>query len=54
LFKFPIRLSAQARYAAGTLEILQSFFGGTPIRKEYLIIDGGTLAGTGATSYKLT
>jgi formate dehydrogenase len=25
-------LSAQARYAAGTLEILQNFFGGTPIR----------------------
>lgn len=47
-------LSAQARYAAGTLEILESFFGGTPIRDEYLIVDSGMLAGTGATSYKLT
>lgn len=46
-------LSAQARYAAGTLEILQNFFDGTPIRKEYLIVDGGGLAGTGANSYKL-
>jgi formate dehydrogenase len=47
-------LSAQARYAAGTLEILQSYFEGTPIREEYLIVDGGNLAGTGAKSYKLT
>ncbi|QBR01092.1 NAD-dependent formate dehydrogenase [Paraburkholderia pallida] len=47
-------LSAQARYAAGTLEILQSFFGGTPIREEYLIVDGGNLAGTGRASYQLT
>jgi formate dehydrogenase len=47
-------LSAQARYAAGTLEILESYFGGTPIRDEYLIVDGGMLAGTGARSYKLT
>ncbi len=47
-------LSAQARYAAGTLEILESYFGGTPIRDEYLIVDGGMLAGTGAKSYKLT
>jgi len=47
-------LSAQARYAAGTLEILESYFGGTPIRDEYLIVDGGVLAGTGAKSYKLT
>lgn len=39
---------------AGTLEILQDFFDGTPIREEYLIVDGGTLAGTGAKSYKLT
>lgn len=44
-------LSAQTRYAAGTREILESFFTGTPIREEYLIVDGGTLAGTGATSY---
>jgi len=47
-------LSAQARYAAGTLEILESYFGGTPIREEYLIVDGGALAGAGAVSYKLT
>lgn len=44
-------LSAQARYAAGTREILESFFAGTPIRDEYLIVDGGRLAGTGAHSY---
>ena len=44
-------LSAQARYAAGTREILESYFGGTPIRDEYLIVDGGKLAGTGAHSY---
>jgi formate dehydrogenase len=47
-------LSAQARYAAGTLEILESYFGGTPIREEYLIVDSGVLAGAGARSYKLT
>jgi formate dehydrogenase len=47
-------LSAQTRYAAGTLEILQCFFEKKPIRPEYLIVDGGKLAGTGATSYKLT
>jgi formate dehydrogenase len=44
-------LSAQARYAAGTREILESWFDGTPIRDEYLIVAGGGLAGTGATSY---
>ncbi|MCX5495717.1 NAD-dependent formate dehydrogenase [Kaistia dalseonensis] len=47
-------LSAQARYAAGTLEILECFFEGRPIRPEYLIVDGGKLAGTGSQSYKLT
>jgi formate dehydrogenase len=47
-------LSAQARYAAGTLEILQNFFEKKPIRPEYLIVDGGNLAGAGAASYKLT
>ena len=47
-------LSAQTRYAAGTLEILQNFFEKKPIRPEYLIVDGGNLAGTGAASYKLT
>jgi formate dehydrogenase len=44
-------LSAQTRYAAGTREILESYFAGTPIRDEYLIVDGGALAGTGARSY---
>src|ERR1700733_1633197 len=44
-------LSAQARYAAGTREILECFFKGRPIRNEYLIVDGGKLAGTGARSY---
>jgi formate dehydrogenase len=47
-------LSAQARYTAGTLEILESYFDVTPIRDEYLIVYGGVLAGTGAKSYKLT
>jgi formate dehydrogenase len=44
-------LSAQARYAAGTREILESFFDGRPIREEYLIVEGGALAGAGAHSY---
>jgi formate dehydrogenase len=44
-------LSAQARYAAGTREILECFFEGRPIREEYLIVDGGKLAGAGAHSY---
>ncbi|MEV1171906.1 NAD-dependent formate dehydrogenase [Nonomuraea sp. NPDC049784] len=44
-------LSAQARYAAGTREILESWLGGTPIREEYLIVEGGALAGAGAHSY---
>jgi formate dehydrogenase len=44
-------LSAQARYAAGVREILECWFDGRPIRDEYLIVDGGRLAGTGARSY---
>jgi len=44
-------LSAQARYAAGTREILECFFAGRPIREEYLIVDKGKLAGAGAHSY---
>ena len=44
-------LSAQARYAAGTREILESYFAGRPLRDEYLIVDGGGLAGAGAHSY---
>ena len=44
-------LSAQTRYGAGTREILESYFAGRPIRDEYLIVDGGALAGVGARSY---
>jgi len=44
-------LSAQARYAAGTREILECFFDGRPIREEYLIVEAGALAGAGAHSY---
>jgi formate dehydrogenase len=44
-------LSAQARYAAGTREILECWFAQRPIREEYLIVDGGKLAGAGAHSY---
>jgi formate dehydrogenase len=44
-------LSAQARYAAGTREILECWFDGKPIRQEYLIVEGGKLAGAGAHSY---
>jgi formate dehydrogenase len=44
-------LSAQARYAAGTREILECFYDERPIRDEYLIVEGGKLAGTGAHSY---
>ena len=44
-------LSAQARYAAGTREILESYFENRQIREEYLIVQGGALAGAGAHSY---
>ena len=44
-------LSAQARYAAGTREILECFFDKQDIRNEYLIVKDGELAGTGAHSY---
>ena len=44
-------LSAQTRYAAGTREILECWFEERPIRNEYLIVDGGKLAGAGAHSY---
>jgi formate dehydrogenase len=44
-------LSAQARYAAGVREILECWFDERPIRDEYLIVDGGALAGAGAHSY---
>ena len=45
-------LSAQARYAAGTREILECWLENRPIRDDYLIVQGGQLAGTGAHSYK--
>jgi formate dehydrogenase len=44
-------LSAQARYAAGTREIIECWLEGRPIRSEYLIVEGRQLAGTGAKSY---
>jgi formate dehydrogenase len=44
-------LSAQARYAAGTREILESWFEKRPIRNEYLVVQDGQLAGVGAHSY---
>jgi formate dehydrogenase len=44
-------LSAQTRYAAGVREILECWFEGRPIRDEYLIVQGGALAGAGAHSY---
>ncbi|MFD7158995.1 NAD-dependent formate dehydrogenase [Kribbella sp. NPDC059898] len=44
-------LSAQARYAAGTREILEAWLSGTPIRDDYLIVNNRQLAGTGAHSY---
>jgi formate dehydrogenase len=47
-------LSAQARYAAGTREILECYFDSKPIRNEYLVVDGGKLAGVGAHSYSVT
>ena len=47
-------LSAQARYAAGTREILECWFDQRPIREEYLIVDRGQLAGAGAHSYSVS
>ena len=44
-------LSAQARYAAGTREILECWLEDRPIREEYLIVQDGALAGAGAHSY---
>ena len=44
-------LPGQARYAAGTREILESFFAGETIRPEYVIVQGGKYDGTGAHSY---
>lgn len=44
-------LPAQARYAAGVREILECWFDKRPIRPEYLIVENGRLAGTGARAY---
>jgi len=44
-------LSAQSRYASGVREILECWFDRKPIRDEYLIVQGGSLAGAGAHSY---
>ncbi len=44
-------LPAQARYAAGTREILECWLDKRPIRNEYLIVDQGKLAGAGAHAY---
>jgi formate dehydrogenase len=44
-------LSAQTRYAAGVREILECYFEDRPIRDEYLVVQGGKLAGVGAHSY---
>jgi formate dehydrogenase len=44
-------LSAQTRYAAGVREILECYFENRPIRNEYLVVQGGQLAGVGAHSY---
>jgi formate dehydrogenase len=44
-------LSAQTRYAAGTREILECWFGQRPIREEYLITTRGRLGGAGGRSY---
>jgi formate dehydrogenase len=44
-------LPGQARYAAGTREILECYFENRPIRNEYLIVDRGRLAGAGAHAY---
>lgn len=45
-------LSAQFRYAEGVREILECHYDGTPMRNEYLIAQGGKLAGVGARSYE--
>jgi formate dehydrogenase len=44
-------LSAQHRYVAGVRETLECFFDSKPIRDEYLVVQGGALAGVGAHSY---
>jgi formate dehydrogenase len=43
-----VKPTALARYAAGTRGILECWLEARPMREEYLIVDGGELAGTGA------
>jgi formate dehydrogenase len=43
--------ASRTENAAGTREILECWFERRPIREEYLIVDGGKLAGAGAHSY---
>jgi formate dehydrogenase len=47
-------LSAQARYASGTREVLECWFDGVPIRDDYLLVDRGTLTGVGGRTYGLS
>jgi len=44
-------LSAQTRYAAGVREVLENYFAGKEIRKEYQVVTNGKLAGVGKHSY---
>jgi formate dehydrogenase len=44
-------LSAQARYAAGTREVLECWFDDVPIRDDYLLVDRGNLTRLGKLSY---
>ena len=46
-----LKFSAQTRYAAGPRGVLECWFDGRPMREEYLIVDGGHLAGAGAHSF---
>ncbi len=43
--------SVQARYAAGTRQVLENWLASEPIRNEHLIFNQGELAGVGAQSY---
>jgi len=47
-------LDAQARYAAGVKEILETFFNDKPIRKEFLIVDRGELVSPSYTKGNAT
>jgi len=47
-------LDAQARYAAGTKEILENYFDGKPQRQEYLIVDAGKIVSPAYTKGNTT